>query len=66
MEYTSSMARRCSTNKNTFTIGISSVWLHAANFFGNDIAVDPHSEKREDVMSTLVETSRLQQYRFFD
>ena len=26
---------------------------------GNNIAVDPHPEKREDVMSTIVETSRL-------
>ena len=26
---------------------------------GNNIAVDLHSEKREDVMSTVVETSRL-------
>ena len=26
---------------------------------GNNIAVDPHTEKRVDVMSTVVETSRL-------
>ena len=27
-------------------------------FLGNNIAVDPHSEKREDVMSTEVKTSK--------
>jgi hypothetical protein len=35
------------------------VSFHKKIFFGNNIAVDPHSEKREVVMSTIVETSRL-------